>query len=192
MTVVQRPWWKDGVVYQIYPASFKDSNGDGIGDLNGIISELDYIRSIGVDVIWICPMYDSPQVDMGYDIRNYEDVYAPYGTLQDMERLISETHDRGMRIILDLVVNHTSDQVCRAHIYYGFQLTSNSTNGSKNLAHQKIIPNAIGTSGDRLGSWMVFASPQITGSATSLAASGSGMSTRKSTIYIFSVPNSRI
>ncbi|KAF2854757.1 glycoside hydrolase family 13 protein [Plenodomus tracheiphilus IPT5] len=110
MTVVQRPWWKDGVVYQIYPASFKDSNGDGIGDFNGIISELDYIRSIGVDVIWICPMYDSPQVDMGYDIRNYEDVYAPYGTMQDMERLISETHDRGMRIILDLVVNHTSDQ----------------------------------------------------------------------------------
>lgn len=110
MTVQQRPWWKDSVVYQIYPASFKDSNGDGIGDFNGIISELDYIRSIGVDVIWICPMYDSPQVDMGYDVRNYEDVYAPYGTMQDMERLISETHDRGMRIILDLVVNHTSDQ----------------------------------------------------------------------------------
>lgn len=112
MTVTQRPWWKDGVVYQIYPASFKDSNGDGIGDLNGIISELDYIRSIGVDVIWVCPMYDSPQVDMGYDIRDYEKVYPPYGTVQDMENLISETHARGMKIILDLVVNHTSDQVC--------------------------------------------------------------------------------
>jgi oligo-1,6-glucosidase len=112
MTVTQRPWWKDAVVYQIYPASFKDSNGDGIGDFNGIISELDYIRSIGVDVIWVCPHYDSPQVDMGYDISNYEDVYAPYGTLQDAERLINETHDRGMRIIFDLVVNHTSDQVC--------------------------------------------------------------------------------
>jgi len=110
MAVVQRPWWKDGVVYQIYPASFKDSNGDGIGDLNGIISELDYIRSIGVDIIWVCPMYDSPQVDMGYDIRDYERVYAPYGTVQDMERLIAETHVRGMRIILDLVINHTSDQ----------------------------------------------------------------------------------
>ncbi|KAH6612747.1 glycoside hydrolase superfamily [Boeremia exigua] len=110
MTVTQRPWWKDGVVYQIYPASFKDSNGDGVGDFQGIISELDYIRSIGVDTIWICPMYDSPQVDMGYDIRNYEDVYAPYGTLDDMQRLIDETHARGMRIILDLVVNHTSDQ----------------------------------------------------------------------------------
>ncbi|EMD85110.1 glycoside hydrolase family 13 protein [Bipolaris maydis ATCC 48331] len=110
MTITPRPWWKDAVVYQIYPASFKDSNGDGIGDLNGIISELDYIRSIGVDVIWVCPMYDSPQVDMGYDIRNYEDVYRPYGTVQDMQRLIDETHSRGMKIILDLVVNHTSDQ----------------------------------------------------------------------------------
>ncbi|KAL5114789.1 hypothetical protein ACEQ8H_007351 [Pleosporales sp. CAS-2024a] len=110
MTVPQRPWWKDAVVYQIYPASFKDSNGDGIGDLNGILSELDYIRSIGATTIWICPMFDSPQVDMGYDIRNYEDVYAPYGTLQDMERLIDETHSRGMRIVLDLVINHTSDQ----------------------------------------------------------------------------------
>lgn len=116
MTITPRPWWKDAVVYQIYPASFKDSNGDGIGDLNGIISELDYIRSIGVDVIWVCPMYDSPQVDMGYDIRNYEDVYRPYGTVQDMQRLIDETHSRGMKIILDLVINHTSDQVCSGHV----------------------------------------------------------------------------
>lgn len=110
MTVSERKWWKDAVVYQIYPASFKDSNGDGVGDLQGIMSELDYIRSIGVDVIWICPMFDSPQVDMGYDISDYENVYPPYGTVQDMERLIAETHARGMRIVLDLVVNHTSDQ----------------------------------------------------------------------------------
>lgn len=106
----RQPWWKESVVYQIYPASYKDSNGDGVGDLPGIISELDYIKSIGVDVIWICPMYDSPQVDMGYDIRDYENVYPPYGTVQDMETLIAETHKRGMRIILDLVINHTSDQ----------------------------------------------------------------------------------
>ncbi|KAF2790917.1 glycoside hydrolase family 13 protein [Melanomma pulvis-pyrius CBS 109.77] len=110
MTVAARKWWKDGIVYQIYPASFKDSNGDGIGDLNGIISELDYIRSIGVNIVWICPMYDSPQVDMGYDISDYENVYPPYGTVQDMERLIAECHARDMKIILDLVVNHTSDQ----------------------------------------------------------------------------------
>ncbi|KND92524.1 Alpha-glucosidase [Tolypocladium ophioglossoides CBS 100239] len=112
MTVVgrDRKWWKQAVIYQIYPASFCDSNGDGVGDLPGITSKLDYIASLGVDVIWICPMYDSPQVDMGYDIANYEDVYRPYGTVQDMETLIRETHARDMRIMLDLVINHTSDQ----------------------------------------------------------------------------------
>jgi alpha-glucosidase len=112
MTVTPRTrdWWKHAVVYQIYPASFCDSNGDGVGDFPGITSNLDYIASLGANVIWICPMYDSPQVDMGYDISNYEDVYRPYGTLQDMEVLIRETHARGMRIMLDLVVNHTSDQ----------------------------------------------------------------------------------
>ena len=112
MTVTPREkqWWKQAVIYQIYPASFCDSNGDGVGDLPGITSKLDYIASLGVNVIWICPMYDSPQVDMGYDISNYEDVYRPYGTVQDMETLIKETHARGMRIMLDLVINHTSDQ----------------------------------------------------------------------------------
>ncbi|KAJ4186019.1 hypothetical protein NW767_012758 [Fusarium falciforme] len=112
MTVPKRikQWWKHATIYQIYPASFCDSNGDGVGDLQGIISKLDYIASLGVDVIWICPMYDSPQVDMGYDISNYEDIYAPYGTLQDMEQLIRETHAKGMKIMLDLVINHTSDQ----------------------------------------------------------------------------------
>ncbi|KAL2111189.1 hypothetical protein VUR80DRAFT_188 [Thermomyces stellatus] len=112
MTVDKRikTWWKEAVIYQIYPASFCDSNGDGIGDLPGIISKLDYIASLGADAIWVCPMYDSPQVDMGYDIANYEDVYPPYGTLEDMETLIRETHARGMKIMLDLVINHTSDQ----------------------------------------------------------------------------------
>ena len=105
-----REWWKSAVVYQIYPASFCDSNGDGIGDLPGITSKLDYIASLGATVIWVCPMFDSPQVDMGYDISNYEDVYAPYGTLQDMEHLIQEAHKRNLRVMLDLVINHTSDQ----------------------------------------------------------------------------------
>lgn len=109
MTVSQQPWWK-GTVYQIYPASFKDSNNDGIGDLKGVIQSLDYIESIGVDIVWICPMYESPQIDMGYDISDYRKVYGPYGTVDDMVTLISEVHRRGMRIILDLVVNHTSDQ----------------------------------------------------------------------------------
>lgn len=105
-----KKWWKEAVVYQIYPASYCDANGDGTGDLPGITSKLDYIASLGVDIIWICPMYDSPQVDMGYDISNYEDVYRPYGTVQDMETLIRETHARGLKIMLDLVINHTSDQ----------------------------------------------------------------------------------
>lgn len=103
-------WWKHGVIYQIYPASFCDSNGDGVGDLPGILSKLDYLKDLGVDIIWICPMYDSPQIDMGYDISDYESVYGPYGTVEDMEILIRETHARDMRIMLDLVINHTSDQ----------------------------------------------------------------------------------
>ena len=107
-------WWKDAVVYQIYPASFCDSNGDGVGDIPGITAKLDYISNLGVDVIWVCPMYESPQVDMGYDISNYEDVHRPYGTVKDMETLISETHKKGMRIMLDLVINHTSDQ----HVWF--------------------------------------------------------------------------
>lgn len=94
-------WWKNAIIYQIYPASFKDSNGDGIGDIPGIISQLDYIASLGVDVVWLCPMYDSPQHDMGYDVSDYEKVYPPYGTVEDMETLIDACHRRGLRIILD-------------------------------------------------------------------------------------------
>ncbi|KAI2770065.1 CAZyme family GH13 [Penicillium roqueforti] len=109
-SIVAEKWWKNSIIYQIYPASFKDSNGDGIGDIPGIISSLDYITSLGVDVIWLCPMYDSPQIDMGYDVADYKSVYGPYGTVQDMDTLIDACHKRGLRIILDLVVNHTSDQ----------------------------------------------------------------------------------
>lgn len=101
-------WWKDATVYQIWPASYKDSNGDGIGDIPGIISTLDYIQKLGTDVIWLSPMYDSPQQDMGYDISDYRSVYPKYGTLDDMDTLIKETHKRGMKLILDLVINHTS------------------------------------------------------------------------------------
>ncbi|KAJ5580288.1 maltase [Penicillium hispanicum] len=104
------PWWKNATIYQIYPASYKDSNGDGIGDLPGIIDKLDYIQSLGVDAIWVCPVYDSPQYDMGYDVANYEDVYAPYGTVADVETLIAGCHERGLRVLFDLVVNHTSHQ----------------------------------------------------------------------------------
>jgi oligo-1,6-glucosidase len=110
MTIRTRPWWKDSTVYQIYPSSFFDSNGDGLGDIPGIVSKISYLSSLGVDVIWLSPMYDSPQHDMGYDISNYEAVYPPYGTVADIETLISACHSRGMKFILDLVVNHTSDE----------------------------------------------------------------------------------
>ncbi|MCP8717760.1 MAG: alpha-glucosidase [Asgard group archaeon] len=101
-------WWKDATIYQIWPASYKDSNGDGIGDIPGIISELDYIKDLGVDIIWLSPMYKSPMEDMGYDISDYEDINPDFGTLQDMQNLIDGCHERGMKIICDLVINHTS------------------------------------------------------------------------------------
>ena len=109
MTSASRTWWKDGIVYQIWPASYKDSNGDGIGDIPGIISKLDYLKDLGVDIIWVSPVYQSPQVDMGYDISDYEDIHRPYGTVADAEALIKGCHDRGMRLLFDLVINHTSD-----------------------------------------------------------------------------------
>ncbi|EON67081.1 hypothetical protein W97_06198 [Coniosporium apollinis CBS 100218] len=102
------PWWKNAAIYQIYPASYKDSNGDGVGDIQGIISRLDYIKSLGVDAIWVCPFYDSPQHDMGYDVADYESVYPPYGTVADVEALIAGCHARGLRVLFDLVINHTS------------------------------------------------------------------------------------
>ncbi|KAK0109503.1 alpha-glucosidase mal12 [Cadophora gregata] len=110
MTVSESVWWKDGVVYQIYPASFKDSNNDGLGDIPGIVSKIDYLKDLGVDIVWLSPHYDSPQHDMGYDIRDYEAVYEPYGTVADVEALIEACHSRGMRLIFDLVINHTSDE----------------------------------------------------------------------------------
>lgn len=110
MTVTEPIWWKDGVVYQIYPASYKDSNNDGLGDIPGIVSKIDYIKDLGIDIVWLSPHYDSPQHDMGYDIRDYESVYAPYGTVVDVETLIEACHSRGMRLIFDLVINHTSDE----------------------------------------------------------------------------------
>jgi alpha-glucosidase len=103
-------WWHDAVIYEIYPRSFQDSNGDGIGDLNGITQRLDCLQALGVDAIWIGPMFPSPQVDFGYDISDYENVDPQYGTLADFDHLLSEARRRNIRIILDMVLNHTSDQ----------------------------------------------------------------------------------
>lgn len=106
---MQQPWWKDSVIYQIYPRSFMDSNGDGIGDLPGIISRLDYIQQLGVDVVWLSPIYKSPNDDMGYDISDYRDIMDEFGTLADWEALRDGLHQRGIKLVMDLVVNHTSD-----------------------------------------------------------------------------------
>ena len=103
-------WWKEAVVYQIYPRSFCDSNGDGIGDIPGIISKLDYLKRLGVDIIWLSPVYRSPNDDNGYDISDYQDIMEEFGTMDDFDRLLKETHKRNIRIIMDLVVNHTSDE----------------------------------------------------------------------------------
>lgn len=107
---VKTAWWKEAVFYQIYPRSFCDGNGDGMGDLPGIISKLDYLKDLGVDALWLSPVYDSPQDDNGYDIRDYQKIYEPFGSMEDFDTLLSETHKRGMRLIMDLVVNHTSDE----------------------------------------------------------------------------------
>ena len=103
-------WWQHAVFYEVYPRSFADSNNDGIGDLNGITSKLDYLKQLGVDAIWITPCFPSPQVDFGYDVSNYEDIDSMYGTLSDFGKMQSEGQQHGIRIILDFVVNHTSDQ----------------------------------------------------------------------------------
>ncbi|MEE1107596.1 MAG: alpha-glucosidase [Macrococcus canis] len=107
---MKKVWWKEAVAYQIYPRSFMDSNGDGIGDLNGIILKLDYLKALGIDVIWVSPFYKSPNDDCGYDISDYKDIMDEFGTMADFDRLLEEVHKRGMKLIADLVINHTSDE----------------------------------------------------------------------------------
>ena len=107
---MDRQWWKNAVVYQIYPRSFKDSNGDGIGDLKGITEKLDYLQNLGVTIIWLSPIYKSPNKDNGYDISDYRDIMTEFGTMADFDEMLSEAHKRGLKIVMDLVVNHSSDQ----------------------------------------------------------------------------------
>lgn len=110
MTEEKKAWWKEAVIYQIYPRSFADSNGDGIGDLNGITAHLDYLETLGIDVIWLSPVYKSPNDDNGYDISDYRDIMDDFGTMEDFDRLLAEAHRHHIRIVMDLVVNHTSDE----------------------------------------------------------------------------------
>ncbi|MFT7239246.1 MAG: oligo-1,6-glucosidase, partial [Cyclobacteriaceae bacterium] len=107
---MERIWWKEGVVYQIYPRSFNDSNGDGIGDIQGIIQKLDYLKSLGVDIIWLCPIFSSPNDDNGYDISDYREVMTEFGSMADFDLLLAEMKKRNLRLLMDLVVNHSSDE----------------------------------------------------------------------------------
>ncbi|WP_158737091.1 alpha-glucosidase [Alteribacillus sp. YIM 98480] len=107
---MERVWWKEAVGYQVYPRSFQDSNGDGIGDIQGLIQRLDYLQELGIDLIWMCPMYQSPQDDNGYDISDYKAILEEFGTMKDFDELLQKVHERGMKLIIDLVLNHTSDE----------------------------------------------------------------------------------
>ena len=107
---MKRTWWKEAVAYQIYPRSFNDSNNDGIGDIQGIIEKLDYLKYLEIDVIWVSPFYKSPNDDNGYDISDYQDIMQEFGTMDDFDRLLREVHKRSMKLIIDLVINHTSDE----------------------------------------------------------------------------------
>ena len=128
--VTDRKWWKEAVVYQIYPRSFKDSDGDGIGDLKGIISKLDYIKSLGVNAVWLNPIYESPNDDNGYDISNYRAIMKQFGTMEDFDTLLNGMHERGIKVVMDLVVNHSSDE----HDWFK-QSRSSRTNKYRNYYH---------------------------------------------------------
>ena len=124
-------WWRDGVIYQIYPRSFADSNNDGIGDLPGITAHLDYLADLGVNAIWLSPFYPTPDKDFGYDISDYRDVDPRFGTLKDFDKLVKAAHKLNIRVVLDLVLNHTSDQ----HSWF------------LEFAPRRTTPRPIGTSG---------------------------------------------
>jgi oligo-1,6-glucosidase len=126
----EKKWWKEAVVYQIYPRSFKDSDGDGIGDLNGIIQKIDYVKSLGIDVIWLNPIYASPNADNGYDISDYQAIMKEFGTMQDFDRMLAEIHKRGLKLVMDLVVNHCSDE----HVWFK-EARKSRTNPYRNYFH---------------------------------------------------------
>ena len=126
----QKKWWKEAVVYQIYPRSFKDSNGDGVGDLQGLTSKLDYVKSLGIDIVWLNPIYGSPNADNGYDISNYDSIMTEFGTMADFDSMLSAMHNRGLKLVMDLVVNHCSDE----HEWFK-QARSSRTNPYRNYFH---------------------------------------------------------
>ena len=127
---LQPKWWKEAVVYQIYPRSFKDSDGDGIGDIKGITSKLDYLKSLGINTVWLNPIYSSPNDDNGYDISDYRNIMKEFGTMEDFDNMLKGMHERGIKLIMDLVVNHSSDE----HEWFK-QSRSSRTNPYRNYYH---------------------------------------------------------
>lgn len=126
----EKKWWKEAVVYQIYPRSFQDSDGDGVGDLKGLTGKLDYVKSLGIDIVWLNPIYGSPNADNGYDISNYDDIMKEFGTMADFDLMLAEMHKRGIKLVMDLVVNHCSDE----HEWFK-QARSSRTNTYRNYFH---------------------------------------------------------
>lgn len=135
--IKMKNWWKETVVYQIYPRSFKDSNGDGIGDLKGITSKISYLKDLGVDVIWLSPHFQSPNADNGYDISDYESIMKDFGTMEDFDEMLAEIHKKGMKLIIDLVVNHSSDE----HRWFQESRTSTQNPYRDYYIWKKDIPN---------------------------------------------------
>lgn len=152
-----KQWYKEMAVYQIWPRSFCDGNGDGIGDLWGVLSKLDYIKSLNVDAIWFSPLYPSPNADFGYDISDYMDIHPDYGNLEVFRQVLDEAHKRELRVFMDLVVNHSSDE----HRWF------------KESRKAGIIPIMTIISGARAALWAKSCLPPITGPAYSRAAPGS-------------------
>ncbi|KPH79253.1 glycoside hydrolase family 13 protein [Oceanobacillus caeni] len=163
-------WWKEAVAYQIYPRSFMDSNGDGVGDIQGIISKLDYLQDLGIDVIWISPIYPSPNIDNGYDISDYQGISAEYGTMEDFDELLEEVHARGMKLIMDLVINHTSDKhkwfiesrSSRDNPYRDYYIWHPGINGKAPNNWESIFGGSVWEYDERTGEYYmhVFASKQ--------------------------------
>lgn len=170
---MNKQWWKEAVAYQVYPRSFNDSNHDGIGDLPGMIDKLDYLKDLGIDVIWLSPMFKSPNDDNGYDISDYQEIMDEFGTMEDFDCLLKGIHDRGMKLILDLVVNHTSDE----HPWF---IESKSV---------KTIPNVIGIFG-KIQSQMAL--NLTTGKVSLMDLHGNMMLILSNIISIYSVKNNLI
>ena len=173
----ERDWWKNAVIYEIYPRSFQDSNGDGIGDLNGITARLDYLKTLGVDAIWLTPVYPSPQVDFGYDISDYRNIDPQYGTLADFDRLVAEADKRHIRVLMDMVMNHTSDQ----HQWF----LAVALFARQSLPRLVYLARWQGRDGDR-----AKARRPTTGSRTSATRPGSGTRRRASTTTTSSTSSS--